>query len=174
MAATKDTTGWVNTVMLPALQKLNQELAKMVEDGRVNFEAMRSDRLEEFLNVDCEVGMIALRPMLNYLYCLKAVGVKTRAELEEMWKGSYHDKEVRECVEELLSLEESLQELYDDIDVVLQKAEDQLAIQNVTKVSDQLPANLSLTNCLSGEVVQLENVCKQSKFTLFDAFKFYT
>ena len=173
MAATKDTTAWVHTVMLPALQKLNQELAKMVEDGRLNFEAMRSDRLEEFLNVDCEVGMIALRPMLNYLYCLKAVGVKTRAELEEMWKGNYHDKEVRECVEELLSLEESLQELYDDIDVEIQKAEDRLAFQNITNVGDQLPADLALVKCRSREVVKLGKVLKQSKFTLFVPLKFY-
>ena len=170
MAATKDTT-----VMLPALQKLNQELAKMVEDGSgVNFEAMRSDRLEEFLNVDCEVSMIALRPMLNYLYCLKAVGrVKTRAELEEMWKGSYHDEEVRECVEELLSLEESLQELYDDIDVEIQKAEDRLAFQNITKVGDKLPEDLALVKCRSREVVKLEEVLKQSKFTLLVSIKFY-
>jgi len=39
----------------------------------------------------------------------------------------YHDEEVRECVEELLSLEKNLQELYDDIDVEIQKTEDQLA-----------------------------------------------
>ena len=77
-------------------------------------------------------------------------------------------------MEELLSLEESLDKLFDDIDVALQKAEDQLPIQNVTKVGDQLPADLSLTNCSSGEVVQLENVWKQSKFTLFDALKFYS
>ena len=173
MATTVD-GGAVKAVLLSALRKLNQELTKKVGDGRENFEMMKFDRLDEFLKIDCKVGIVNLWPMFSYVQCLKAVGAKTRAELEHMWKGWYHDEEVRECVEELLSLEESLQELFDDIDVVLQKAEDQLAIQNVTKVSDQLPANLSLTNCLSGEVVQLENVWKQSKFTLFDAFKFYT
>ena len=35
--------------MLPALRKLNQELAKIVEDGRVTFQEMIFDRLEEFL-----------------------------------------------------------------------------------------------------------------------------
>ena len=173
MAATKHATGGVKAVMLPALRRLNQELAKIVEDGRVNFQAMRSDRLEEFLNVDCKVGLIALRPMSNYVCCLKAVGVKTRAELEEMWKESYHDEEVRECVEELLSFEESLQELYDDIDVEIQKAEDRLAFQNITKVSDQLPEDLALVKCRSREVVKLEKVLKQSKFTLIVALKFY-
>ena len=76
-------------------------------------------------------------------------------------------------MEELLGLEESLQELFDDIDVEIQKAEDQLAIQNVTNVGDQLPADLALTNCRSGEVVQFENVWKQSKYTLFVPLKFY-
>ena len=173
MAATKDVTGGVKAVMLSALRELNQELATMVKDGRVNFQAMRSDRLDEFLNVDCEVGMIALRPMSIYRCCLKAVGVKTRAELEEMWKGNYHDKEVRECVEELLSLEESLQELYDDIDVEIQKAEDRLAFQNITNVGEQLPADLALVKCRSREVVKLGKVLKQSKFTLFIPIKFY-
>ena len=173
MAANKDATGEVKAVMLPALRKLNQELTKMIEDGKENFQEMRSDRLEEFLNVDCEVGIITLRPMLNYLHCLKAVGAKTRAELEEMWKGCYHDKEVRECVEELLSLEESLQELYDDIDVELQIKEDQLAIQNITKEGEQLPADLALIKCRSKEVLNLENVWKQSNYTLFVPLKFY-
>ena len=117
--------------------------------------------------------MFTVQPSLIYVDCLKAVGAKTQAELEEMWKGCYHDEEVRECVEELLSLEESLQELYDDIDVEIQKAEDQLAIQNITKVGDQLPADLCLTNCCSGEVGNIENVWKQSKFTHFVFLKFY-
>ena len=173
MAANKDATGGVKAMMLPALRKLKQELTKMVQDGKVNFQEMRSDHLEEFLNVDCEVGLIVLRPMSNYLYCLKAVGVKTRAELEEMWKGCYHDKEVRECVEELLSLEESLQELYDDIDVEIQKVEDRLAIHNVTKVGEQLPADLALVKCRSKEVFNLENVWKQSNYVLFVPLKFY-
>ena len=59
-----------------------------------------------------------------------------------------------------------------DIDVEVQKAEDQLAIQNVTKVGDQLPADPSFTKCRSGEGVQLEDVWKQSKFTLFVLLKF--
>ena len=161
------------TVLLPALRKMNQELTKRVGNGRENFEAMKFDRLDEFLRVDCKVGIFTVLPVFSYVQCLKAVGASTRAELEEMWKECYHDKEVRKCVEEFFGLEESLQELFDDIDVEVQKAEDQLAIQNVTKVGDQLPADLALTNCRSGEVVHLENIWKQSKFTLFDSLKFY-
>ena len=69
--------------------------------------------------------------------------------------------------------EQSLQGLFDDIDLEVWKAEDQLAFPNVTKVGDQLPADLALTNCRSVEVVRLENIWKQSKFILFDSFKFY-
>ena len=166
--------GAVKAVLLSALRNLNQELTKKVGDGRENFEKMKFDRLDEFLNVDCKTGISTLFPVSNYVQCMKAVDVKTRAELEEMWKGCYHDEEVRESVEEVLGLEESLQELYDDIDVELQKGEDQIAIQNVTKVGDRLPSDLSLSKCRSGEMVQLEDVLKQSKFTLFDALKFYS
>ena len=161
------------TVLLSALRRMNQELTKKVGDGQKNFEAMKFDHLDEFLRVGCKVGIFTVLPVFSYVQCLKAVGANTRAELEKMWKECYHDKEVRECVEEFLSLEESLQELFDDIDIEVKKAEDQLAIQNVTKVGDQLPTDLALTNCHSGEVVHLENIWKQSKFTLFDSLKFY-
>ena len=106
MATTND-GDTVKTVLLPALQELNQELAKLVENGRKNFEAMKSDRLDEFLNVDCEVGFRSILPVFLYVGCLKRVGVKTWAGLVEMWKGCYHDEEVRVCVEEFLSLEKS-------------------------------------------------------------------
>ena len=172
MATTID-GGAVKAVLLSALRRLNHELTKKVGDGRENFEMMKFDRLNEFLNVDCKVGIVNVQPMFRYVQCLKAVGAKTRAELEQMWKGWYHDEEVRECVEELLSFEESLQELYDDIDVEIQKAEDRLAFQNITKVSDQLPEDLALVKCRSREVVKLEKVLKQSKFTLIVALKFY-
>ena len=160
--------------LLPALRKLNLELTKKVSDGRKSFEAMKFDRLDEFLNSDCKMGLRVLFPVYSYVQCMNTVGVKTRAELEEMWKGCYHDDRVRECVDELLGLEESIQELYEDIDVELQKAENRLAIQNVTKVGDQLPANLSLTNCCSGEVINIESIWKQSKLTLFIPLKFYS
>ena len=174
MAATQ-AGGATNTVfkILSALRKLNQELSKRASDGRKNFEAMKFDRLNEFLTFDCEVGIINVAPLFSYVQCLKAVGAKTRAELEEMWKRWYHDEEVRECVEELLDLETSIQELFNDIDVEVQKVEDQLAIQNITKVGEQLPADLALTNCSSGEMVNIENIWKQSKFTHFVFLKFY-
>ena len=66
-------------------------------------------------------------------------------------------------MEEFLSLEESLRELYDEIDGELAKAEDQLALDNVTKVGEHLPADLSLTECKSEEVVYLKSLWKKSE-----------
>jgi len=172
MATTND-GDTVKTVLLPALQELNQELAKLVENGRKNFEAMKSDRLDEFLNVDCEVGFRSIFPVFLYVGCLKRVGVKTWAGLMEMWKGCYHDDEVRVRVEEFLSIEKSLQALCDEIDEELQRAEDQLAFPSITKVGELLPAELSLLECKSGEAIQLKTFWKQSKFTLFVPLKFY-
>jgi len=172
MATTND-GNTVKTVLLPALQELNQELAKMVENGGKKFETMKSDRLDEFLNVDCEVGFRSIIPVFLYVDCLKKVGVKTWSDLVEMWKGCYHDEEVRVCVEEFSSLEKSLQELYDEIDGELQRAEDQLAFHSITKVGELLPEELSLLECKSGEAIQLKTFWKQSKFTLFVPLKFY-
>ena len=162
--------GTVKAMLLLALQKANKELTKMVEEGRKNFDAMKYDHLDEYVKADSEAGLFALRPNSLYCNCMKEVGVKTRAELEELWKECYHHDEARECVEEFLSLEESLQELYDEVDVEIQKGEDQ--VHNVNKVGEQLPAEISLTECKSGKLVCLENVWKQSKFTLFVPLKF--
>ena len=172
MATTND-GDTVKTVLLPALQELNQELAKLVENGRKNFEAMKSDRLDEILNVDCEVGFRSILPVFLYVDSLKRVGVKTWSGLVEMWKGCYHNEEVKVRVEEFLSLEKSLQELYDEIDGELQRAEDQLAFPSITKVGELLPAELSLLECKSGEAIHLKTFWKQSKFTLFVPLKFY-
>jgi len=95
----------VKAVLLFVLQELNQELAKLVENGRKNFEAMRANRLDDFLNVDWEVELCSIFLVFLYIGCLKRVGVKTWAGLVETWKGCYHDKEVRVRVEELSSLE---------------------------------------------------------------------
>jgi len=173
MATTND-GGTVKLVLLPALQELNQELAKLVENGRKNFEAMKSDHLDEFLNVDCEVGFRSILPVFLYVGCLKRVGVQTWSGLVEMWKGWYHDEEVRMRVEEFFSLEKSLQQLYDEIDGELQRAEDQLAFPSITKVGELLPAELSLLECKSGEAIHLKTFWKQSKFTLFVPLKFYS
>ena len=55
--------------------------------------------------MDWEVELCSIFPVFLYIGCLKRVGVKTWAGLMEMWKGCYHDKEVRVRVEELSSLE---------------------------------------------------------------------
>ena len=62
MAATQD-GGAAKTVLLSALRKLNQELSKKVGDGRKNFEAMKFDRLNEFLVFDCEEGIHNVVPV---------------------------------------------------------------------------------------------------------------
>ena len=81
--------------ILPALRKMDQELKKKVGNERENFEAMKFDHLDEFLCVDYKVTVL---PLFSYVQCLKAVRASTHAQLEEMWKGCYHDEEVRECV----------------------------------------------------------------------------
>ena len=55
------------TVLLPALRKMNQELTKRVGDGRENFEAMKFDRLDEFLRVGCKVGIFTVLPVSSYM-----------------------------------------------------------------------------------------------------------
>ena len=80
MTTAKD-GGAIKAVLLPALRKLNEELTKMVKDGRESLQGIRSNanRLEEFLRVEWDVGLFTLQPFFIYVDCLKAVCVKTRA-----------------------------------------------------------------------------------------------
>ena len=45
--------GAIKAVLLPALRKLNEELTKMVKDGRESLQGIRSNanRLDEFLKI---------------------------------------------------------------------------------------------------------------------------
>jgi len=120
---------------------------------------MKADRLDVF-----ERGLWSwvCFLFLTFLYigCLKRVAVKTWAGLLEMWKGCYHDKEVRVRVEELLSL---VTELRTNLPSTC----------SITKVGELLPEELSLFECKSGEAIYLKTFWKQSKFTLFVPLKFY-
>ena len=53
MTTAKD-GGAIKAVLLPALQKLNEELTKMVEDGRESLQGIKSNVncLEDFLKVE--------------------------------------------------------------------------------------------------------------------------
>ena len=65
--------GATNTVLLSALRKLNQDLSKKVGDGRKNFESMKFDPLNEFLNFDCKAGIVNVTRLFSYVQCLKTV-----------------------------------------------------------------------------------------------------
>ena len=90
----------------------------------------------------------------------------TKKELEEKWSQYFQDSEVRECVEELLAAEDSYKLLIGEIDDEMQRYEDQTAVPPES-VGDSIPADLTLLEAISGDVIPVQSYCMKAKFTLF-------
>ena len=160
-----DNAGDEKALLLSFLGKLTDGLNKVVEEGRKSF---KESGLNEYLSFENPSGIRCLfRPMPMYVECMKAVGVRTRSELEGVWKGCFSDGQVQESVDDLLSAEERYEEFVAEVDQALKKKEDVLDLQTVVTLGDRLPADLSLTKAKSGEAVSLESLWRKSTYTLF-------
>ena len=160
-----DDAGDEKALLLSSLEKLTDGLNKVVEEGRRSY---KESGLDKYLSFENPNGIRCLfRPMPLYVECMRAVGVRTRSELEGVWMGCFSDGQVRERVDDLLSAEERFGEFVAEVDQELKKKEDALDLQNVVTLGDQLPADLSLTKAKSGEVVSLESLWRKSKYTMF-------
>lgn len=160
-----DEEGGEKSLLLSSLGKLTEGINKVVEEGR---RAYKEAGLDEYLRFETPKGVRCLfQPVPLYVDCMKAVNVRTRAELEHLWRGYYSDHAVQESVEELLGAEESYEEFVAEVDQDLQKSGDKLALPDVVTVGKQLPTELSLTEAKSGDTVCLESYWKRSKSTLF-------
>lgn len=151
--------------VITALKKLTEAVEQTVEDGRQKYEPLTVNEYVSLANKDGIRRMY--KPMPSYAECMLGLGVATRAGLEELWKGLYRDSEVQECVEELLSAEESYEEFIAEVDEELQREEGKCVVPSaVTTVGQQLPRDLSFVEAKSGESTSLQSQRKQSKFTL--------
>ena len=171
MATASSSDGDKKTLLVSAVRKLAAGLARKVEDVRKKY---NPSEMDWFLNSDSRSdGVMGIYPVGLYLDCLESVGVKTRAQLEEVWKELYKAEEVRECVEELLSAEENFDNFVEEVDKDLQSYEDSLAVSQVSTVGCSVPKDISLVEAKSGNAVILGNLLKQSKFTVFVLRKHY-
>ena len=160
-----DDAGEEKALLLSSLEKLTDGLNKVIEEGRRSYKECGLDKYLSFENPN---GIRCLfRPMPMYVECMRAVGVRTRSELEGVWMGYFSDGQVRERVDDLLSAEERFGEFVAEVEQELKKKEDALDLQNVVTLGDQLPADLSLTKAKSGDVISLESLWRKSKYTMF-------
>lgn len=119
------------------------------------------------LNVPGKGIMKALLPVWSsYHEWLTTVGVKSRTEMELLWKSYEADTRVQKSVQELLTAEKSLTSMLTLVNDGLQAEEDKLTAGRLD-VGSPLPRGIKLTELDSGELVALESFWKRSPFTLF-------
>ena len=155
------------SAVVSAVSKLAKDLKQLVEDGRKNFKSSTS--INEFVlshGPEEPHGLYAIYPVNLYAECFRSAGVVSRKELEENWSRYFRDSEVRECVEELLSAEDSYRSLMAEIEYEMQCYEDQTAVPTAS-VGDSIPVDLALMEAMSGEMVSLQSYCTKAKYTLF-------
>ena len=153
--------------IVSAVRKLSTDLRQVVEEGKRSFNSCTN--IEEFVlsrGPDEPHGLYAIYPVSLYAECFRSAGVMTKKELEEKWSRYFHDSEVRECVEELLAAEDSYKLLIGKIEDEMQRYEDQTTVSPVS-VGESIPADLTLLEATSGEVVPLQSYYTKAKFTLF-------
>ena len=154
-------------VLISAVNKLAKDLHQVVEEGRKSFKWCTD--INEFVlshGPDKPHGLYAIYSVSLYVECFRSASVTTRKELEERWSRYFHDTQVRECVEELLSAEDAYNTLMEEIEREMQRYEDQTAVP-VVSLRDQIPADLSLLEATSGEMIPLQSYCSKTKYTLF-------
>ena len=154
-----------NSLLLSSLGKLTEGVNKVAKEGR---EAYETSATTEYVDLDNKNGICRMfRPVQMYADSMTALGVKTRAQLEEVWREQYKVEEVRDCVEELLSAEENFENFLAEVERGLQKEEEDLAsLVEIVTVGSQLPSDLSFLEAKPGKERKLESCWKKSRFTL--------
>ena len=153
--------------LISAVSKLAKDLHQVVEEGRKSFESCADiNNFVRSRGPDQPYGLYAIYPVSLYVECFRSVGITTRKELEERWSQHFHDFQMRESVEELLSAEDAYNTLMEEIEGEMQRYEDRTAVP-VLSVGDCIPADLRLMEATSGEMTPLQSCYSKAKYTLF-------
>lgn len=157
-----------------AVNELSAALARMLQDGKSNFEKSGRD-----INLFCKShgpddlqGLLTVYPVHYYAQCFNKVGVKSKKELEALWSKYFSDEEVRTSVEALISAEENYKSFMKELDQYLKTYEDEVALP-VVNVGDCLPMDVSFVHASTGNKVSLSSILKKTIYTLFVLRKHY-
>lgn len=159
--------------LVAAVGKLSASLKKMVEDGRENFR--RHGDINDFVRSHGKgdlYGLLTLYPVQLYASCFKSLGIQSRKELESLWSSFFVKKEVQDSVEELLSAEESYEDLIEELDRVLAEYEEKTALP-VIRRGEVFNTDATLVEATTGDEISLNEFLKESPYTLFVLRKHY-
>jgi hypothetical protein len=154
------------SLLISSVSALSEKIESVVSRVRENFRA--SSDLYEFIKLGNKNGVTGLYAVSHgYSDCMKAVGVRTRAELEQLWRRYYSDEQVRDAVEALLEGEGAFTQFLEEVERELIPLEDKGATQSPAAVGKVLPEDLALLDVSSDRLTTLDTYWKDSKFTLF-------
>ena len=154
--------------LVPALSTLSGTIEDAIEHTRCVFK--EATDLEHFLAYSDDIKhgtQMLATPIFGYVDCMEKVGVKTKAELEELWSKNIDKPGVRDAIEKLQLAEKHLKELVDEIAAKLGPLEDKATVNGPAKVGEIFPKDYKVMEIPSGQQTTLEESLKGSKFTLF-------
>lgn len=154
--------------LLTVTDNLGKLLGKAVDDGQKTFQTGGlTGFLAEFHKREYTFSPLYLLAL--YYETLKGAGVKNRAELEREWEKYSQDDDMQGCVRAVLQAEEGYHKLLAQVDILVQREDDEAALptSEICTVGSRLPGHLALLDPISGDLVTLESVWKQSPYTLF-------
>lgn len=150
---------------IEAIEKLTRGIERVVGEAKEDYAACAN--IEDYLRMDAKGGMRQMfRVMPIYAECMASLGVKTRAEQDQLCSTWSHCPEVRECYDILLNTEDTFNDFSKSANVELQKEEAKMIPPNVTKIGCRLPEELSLVDARTGDEVGLTCLCTRSTFTV--------
>lgn len=154
------------SVLISSVSTLSEKIECVVSQVRENFKA--STDLYDFIKLGNRNGISALFAVSHaYSDCMKAMGVRTKAEMEQLWGKHYSDVLVRDTVEALLDGEESFTEFLAEVERELIPCEDESVTNDPAMVGQVLTKDLTLLDVSSGQHSTIDAYWKGTKFTLF-------
>jgi len=154
-------------LLVSSLTTLTKTFEEVIERTRLDLKELE---LEEFLpwSNDDNHGILKLGAITPaYAECMKKVGVRKRAELEQLWTKFNDDFDVRSAVEGLLQAEKKFVEFTAEVEEEFSPLENKLTVKGTLKMGQMIPKNQTLIEVPSGQPLPLEECQKGARFTLF-------
>ena len=155
-------------MLASSLAGITEKVESAVKLTREEFE--KATDLQKFIiyKNDVSYGVMKLAaPVMGYAECMTKMGVKTKAELEQLWEKHIAEPQVKEAVDNLLKAEKNFTDCLNEIEQKLLLQEDQLTTNQEAQGGQEFPKGHSLTEIPSGQPTSPEACWKESKFTLF-------
>ena len=157
----------VQSLLVSQLTAHAKKIESVIELTRADFLQADFDDFLVYIN-DANHGILKLCAIfVSLAECIEKLGVRTRAELEQLWSKHYGEPEVKEAVDYLLEAEKSYASFLTEMENKISPGENKLRVKNAAQGGQTLPKDLSLIAMPSGQPKALEECWKGAKFTLF-------